>query len=197
MSYLSNNLKVLIWKNKGELSNQTYEEYISHIAKQCQMKPDYFREILRDRIIATEHDIFLIRRYFEDYGYDLTAIHYNFLFEDVVAKAGDILLMKNIKYLLNSLSRGKNAAFIEAIGVNPSTVSRWKQGLTKPDKDSQHRICQYFGYTDIKILRKSFLFLGLEPATTEQRKRECQELICSMENDTFDKLYPAILKLLE
>lgn len=197
MSYLTENIKVLLWKNKGELSNKTYCEYINHVAQQCHMDPDYFRAILRDAVQPTGREVNLLRKYFEDYGYDLSAIQYRFLFEELLAKSGDDLLAKNIQYLLKSLTRGKNAKFIETIGVNPSTVSRWKQGTTKPDRDSQNRICQYFGYPDARILRSSFLFLGLEPVSTEQRKQQCKELINSMDRETFDRMYPALLKLLE
>lgn len=107
MSYLTENIKVLLWKNKGELSNKTYCEYINHVAQQCHMDPDYFRAILRDTVQPTGREVNLLRKYFEDYGYDLSAIQYRFLFEELLAKSGDDLLAKNIQYLLKSLTRGK------------------------------------------------------------------------------------------
>lgn len=131
MSYLTENIKVLLWKNKGELSNKTYCEYINHVAQQCHMDPDYFRAILRDTVQPTGREVNLLRKYFEDYGYDLSAIQYRFLFEELLAKSGDDLLAKNIQYLLKSLTRGKKAKFIETTVLIQSTVSRWKQGNYK------------------------------------------------------------------
>lgn len=196
MSFLSDNLKFLIWKNKGDLSQKTYGEYIEHIAIQCKMEPERLRQILRDEASASGSEVAALSVFFEDYGYDLAAIQYMPLFDELVKKAGNALLAKNIQYLLQSLTRGKNAEFIESIGVNPSTVSRWKQGTSKPDPHSQSRICAYFGYTDPQILKSSFLFLGLEPVSTEQRKQKCRDLIESMEKESFEEIYPALVKLL-
>ena len=196
MSFLSENLKVLLWKNKGELSNKTYSEYIDHVALQCRIAPDRFRAILRDEAQATSAEAGLLTKFFRDYGYDLSAIQYMPLFDDLIAKSAEELLSKNLQYLLKSLNRGQNADFIENIGVNPSTVSRWKNGTTKPDPDSQARICSYFGYPNARILRYSFLFLGLEPISSEQRKQQCKELIECMDKESFERIYPALLKLL-
>lgn len=196
MSYLAENIKVLLWKNKGELSNKTYEEYIGHVACQCSMKPDRLCAILRDESEATSLEAARLTDFFQDYGYDLSAIQYMRLFDELIDRSEEILLAKNLQYLLQSLSRGKNAAFVEAIGVNPSTLSRWKNGSTRPDPDSQRKICAYFGYSDIRVLKRSFLFLGLEPISSEQRKQQCKDLIDHMDKDLFEKLYPALVKLL-
>ena len=196
MSYLADNLKVLLWKNKGELSNRSYAEYIDHVAKQCRMDGEHFRAILRGDVQADDLEERKLRLFFEDFGYDLSAIRYMPLFEDLIEKSGDELLDRNLRFLLQSLERGENGEFIQAIGVNPSTVSRWKQGITKPDRESQRRICGFFGYSDERVLRRRFLFLGLEPVSTQQRKRRCQKLMENMDRDEFEKIYPALIKLL-
>lgn len=196
MSFLSENLKILVWKNKGELSNKTYSEYIDHIAVQCHITSDRLRAILRGDADATSAEAGRLASFFQDYGYDLSAIQYMNLFEDLVLKSGEELLSKNLQYLLKSLNRGENAGFIEALGVNPSTVSRWKNGATKPDLDSQNRICAYFGYPNARILKYSLLFLGLEPVSSEQRKQQCKQLIECMDKEPFERIYPALLKLL-
>lgn len=196
MSYLSENLKVLIWKNKGELPYKTYREYMEHVADQCQMEPEHLRAVLRGDEDAASAEASRLSEFFQDYGYDLSAIQYMPLFDGLVAKSGEELLGKNLQFLLRSLNRGKTAEFVAAIGVNPSTVSRWKRGSTKPDPDSQMRICKYFGYPDARVLKSGFLFLGLEPASSEQRKRRCREMIESMDQESFERIYPALVKLL-
>lgn len=57
MSYLTENIKVLLWKNKGELSNKTYCEYINHVAHSATWDPDYFRAILRDTVQPTGREV--------------------------------------------------------------------------------------------------------------------------------------------
>ena len=54
MSYLSDNLKVLLWKSKGDFSQKSYSEYIDIVASQCNMSPNHFRAILRDKAKATK-----------------------------------------------------------------------------------------------------------------------------------------------
>lgn len=161
------------------------------------MDPDYFRAILRDTVQPTGREVNLLRKYFEDYGYDLSAIQYRFLFEELLAKSGDDLLAKNIQYLLKSLTRGKMQNSLKLSVLIRQPFRAGNRELQNPTRDSQNRICQYFGYPDARILRSSFLFLGLEPVSTEQRKQQCKELINSMDRETFDRMYPALLKLLE
>ena len=196
MSFFSDNLKVLLWKNKGELTNKTYSEYIDYVAKQCHMTTEHFRDILLDDAEPTGAEEKALRDYFSDYGYDLAAIRYDFIFGTLVREGKNDLITKNLLFLLSSFEWGENAEFINAIGVNQSTVSRWKQGITKPDKESQLRICRYFGYPDARILREGFLFLGLEPISSKQRKQACKRMIDEMNKEEFERIYPALRKLL-
>ena len=196
MSHLAENLKVLLWKNKGELSNKAYADYIDYVAVQCHMSPEHFRRILLDECQPSSQEEGNLRAYFADYGYDLTVMRYEFLFDELMKSSQVELIDKNLRYLLSSLEWGENTAFIEEIGVNPSTVTRWKQGTTKPDKESQLRICQFFGYPDTQILKTGLLFLGLVPVSSQQRKQLCKKMIDEMDKEAFEQIYPALRKLL-
>ena len=196
MSCLTMNLKVLLWKCKGELSNRTYEQYMDHVAHQCCIENERFRACLVERESFKPYDIGMLREFFADYGYDLTAIEHDFLFRTLMDSSEKELVSLNLRFLLDSLGWGENCAFVDAIGVNPSTLSRWKQGKTLPDRESQLRICKYFGYSDNEVLKTGFLFLNLEPVTSQQKRQECKDLLDGISNEDFDRLYPALIKLL-
>ena len=197
MGYLSMNLKVLLWKCKGELANRTYPQYIDHVAQQCKMTPEHFRSCLLDQTIMEPDEVSQIKSFFDDCGYDLSAIDYDFIFRDLIDASTKELIGLNLQYLLSSLEWGDNNTFVEAVGINPSTLSRWKQGVTRPDKESQRQICKYFGYPDAEVLKTGFLFLGLEPVSDQQRRQVCKDYIDRLSREDFDKLYPALLRMLK
>ena len=197
MSYLAENLKVLIWKSKSDLSQRSYNEHIDVIASRCQMTPEHLRSILRDNESATNRDLTALRMIFADYSDKLIALEYDFLFSDLVDSSKDEILSKNLQYLLSTLEHGENSEFVEKIGVNPSSLTRWKKGKTKPDKYAQTQIARYFGFRDPEDLKKQLLFLDLEPVSTQQKKKQCMKLIDEMEKEEFEKLYYALSKLLD
>lgn len=196
MSYFADNLKVLLWKGKSDLSQRTYREYLDFVAIKCGLTPEHLRGILRDQETATASEQSSLCSYFGEYSDMLAAINYDFLFKDLVEQSGDELLRRNIQYLLGKIERGKNAGFVEKIGVNASTLTRWKQGKTKPDKYAQTEIAKYFGFRDTQELRSKFLFLDYEPVSEEQKKQECKTLIDNMSKEDFEAIFPALQKLL-
>lgn len=196
MSYLAENLKVLLWKSRGELSQKSYGEFIDLVAFRCGMTPEHFRLVLRDKDRITNQELTNLRSYFADYSDNLSALEYDYLFSDIIANSKEIILEKNTQYLLSTLEYGENTEFVETIGVNPSTLTRWKQGKTKPDKYAQTQIARYFGFKDVEDLKKQFLFLELEPVSTQQKKQQCKELIDAMDKETFETIYVALEKML-
>ena len=197
MSYLAENVKVLLWKSRGELSQKTYGEYIDFVAKQCGMTPHRFRAILRDEATASDTEEASLRSYFSEYSDVLTGLRYDYLFTDMVDKAGDEILVKNLHYLFGTIKHGENAEFVNFIEVNPSTLTRWKQGKSKPDKYAQTQIARYFGLKDSEDLKKQLLFLDLDPVSTQQKKQECKQLIDEMDKEEFDRIYTGLKKLLK
>ena len=197
LSDLADNVKVLLWQNKEDFSSKSYPEYIDFVAKQCGMTPAHFRDILRDEAEASDQDEKRIRDFFSDYNDRLSAIRYEFLFRDFIKQSADDILAENLRYLLKTIEYGENAEFVEAIGINPSTLSRWKQGKTKPDKYAQKQIAQFFGLNDSEVLRTELLFLDLEPVSTQQKKQACKKMIDDMDRKSFDAIYAALKKVLK
>ena len=87
-------------------------------------------------------------------------------------------------------------ALSKAVDIDPSTLSRWKKGLTVPDKYHLRLICEYFHIAE-DSLRTEFLFLDLEPVTTQSKKNLCKEWIDQMSPEEFDALFPALKKLIK
>ena len=209
MSILSENVKTLIWKIKGPLPKEDYAEYIEYIARECKMPEEHFRAVLRGEAVLAntelgvllsffrEEDKYLGDKKLDDDKLQITKFLETNMVEELTKREKEELLERNLQYLLKTLTRGNNVKFIKEIGVNPSTVSRWKQGLTKPDKYSQANICRYFGYHDTAVLRNSYILFGLEPVSCEQKKQRIKEMIESMDKDTFESIYPALEKLLK
>ncbi len=196
MSFLSENLKVLLWKSRGELSQKSYGEYVSIVASRCGMTAEHFRAVLRDKESVTNQELTALRSFFADYSDNLSALEYDYLFIDLVNRSKENILEKNLQYLFGTLEYGENAEFVEAIGVNPSTLTRWKQGKTKPDKYAQTQIARYFGFRDAEDLMNQFLFLGLEPVSTQQKKQHCIKLIDEMSKEDFEAIFVGLQKLL-
>lgn len=194
--HLVKNLKYLIWADKKSLPKLTYSEYLDFAAAQCGMLPERFRDILRNDAIATGREEYQIKTHYEDLGYDLTAIRDTDLFSETPDYMQFELLRENLMYLLRKIPRGGNAEVVKAVDIDPSTLSRWKKGLTIPDKYHLRLICEYFHMAE-DSLRTEFLFLDLEPVTTQSKKNLCKEWIDQMSPEEFDALFPALKKLIK
>ena len=196
MSILSDNLKVLIWQNQKELGKMSYKDYIAHVAVQCGIAPLHFHALILDKDEATSAEEGNICNFFSDSGFDLTTLHTHFLFSDLMEQNKQELIDKNLHYLISSLDWGENNDFIRFIGVNSSTAFRWKQGSTRPDAKKQLLICQYFGYNNTNVLWYGFLFFDLEPLSYQHKLKYCKRMLDEMPKEEFERIYPAICKLL-
>ena len=197
MKKLADNLKVLLWKNKREFPQKTYREYIDFVAKQCRMTLKHFRAILCCEEMATDEEEARLRQYFSDYSDNLSGIRYDFLFSDLIKEGQNEILTQNLQYLLGIIKHGENAEFVAAICVNPSTLTRWKQGKTMPDKKTLEKIANYFGLKNVDELKTQLLFLDLAPVSEQQKKQECKEMIDVMGKEDFEMVYAALKKLLK
>lgn len=194
---LVQNLQALVWLgNRGSI-RRTYSQYICLLAGKCGLSYEEFMDILQGKVDPSTLELAAIRANLSSLGYDLDNLESKLLFPKLAESVGDELLNLNLRHLIMSLPRGHNQEFVDAIGVNASTLTRWKQGKTKPDTYARNQIAKYFGFSDPEELRTSFLFLGFDPVTIAQKKMLCMDQIERMSKEDFDKLYPALLKLLE
>lgn len=194
---LIQNIKTLLWLGNRHNTNRSYVEYIQQISVSCRIKYETFMDIIQGSCSPTPHDLTQIVKTLGKLGYELDEIETKALFPDLKETAGEELMDLNIQYLIHSIPRGQQKKFVETIGMNPSTLCRWKQRKTKPDTYAKQQIAAYFGFETPEDIMLSFLFLGLEPYTDKHRRLYCQNQIDQMETEAFQKIYPALLKLLK
>ena len=66
-------------------------------------------------------------------------------------------LEANLNFLFDTLRYGESKEFTEAIGVAPSTVTKWKEGKHLPNDYSCTLIADYFGLPDVRMLKETHL----------------------------------------
>lgn len=194
---LPQNIKALLWLGNRNNSSLPYPEYVRKISDECILQYSTFMEIIQGTRYPTAQELLSIVKVLRKLGYDLEAIETKLLFPDLSETAEEELMDLNIQYLIHSIPYGQQRHFVESIGMNPSTLSRWKKQKTKPDTYAKEQIANYFGFQSPKELMLSFLFLGIEPFTDAHKKIYCQNQIDQMDNEAFREIYPALSKLLK
>ncbi len=200
MDYLAENMRFLIWatKQRRRNSNQTYSDYIEELSGKCHIGTDRFRKILSGDASATSNEVENIKREFAHFDEEHARfLDTDYLYRESIEDRKSELVQENILYLLNSIPWGNNQEFVEELGIQASTLTRWKNGAMKPSKYYQSKICKYFGVPDVDGLKTEFLFLGLSPTTVTEKKLHLKRLLDSIDREKLEAMYPAIVKLLE
>ena len=200
MSYLADNLKYLLWDilRQEHLSMDEYEAFLRKVANGCGISFERFRRILDGSVEGTGSETDRIKERFREYDTEnVPYIELDLMFQKDIETHKNDLILDNILYLLRSIPWGDNQEFTEALHIRGSTLTRWKSGTMKPSRHFQKEICKYFGIGEPDELKLAYLFFGLSPATTPQRKLECKRLIDAMDREEFERMYPALRKLLK
>jgi len=191
-------MRYLIWSVGQQDPRTGYPELIDALAARCGIKPERFRGILADRTDAAGGEIDRIKAVMAEYDAENAPyIDAEYLYAGGVEEHQAQLIHENIRYLLLSIPWGENQDLIEALQIQPSTLNRWKNGSMRPGRFFQAKICRYFGVPDPGELKTAYLFLGLSPSTAAERKAQIKRMIDSADKDEFERLYPALLKLLQ
>lgn len=115
---------------------------------------------------------------------------------------GDLLegvdvLKENLKSLLTTLPHGGRLEFAKAIGVDPTTVSRWATGKFPPRRaPNLVAIRNYFQLPSTVEIRSTPLFLELGPIGSIAKRQWLHERIDSLPGGELNQLYPALRKLI-
>lgn len=107
------------------------------------------------------------------------------------------ILTENLKYLLNSLEHGKKKDLARAIGVDPTTLSRWLNGSVVPQRSNLRQLVFHFGLHHDTNLVEDPIFLSVEPVSATERRKWLHERIDKLRPDELSELYPALRRLLE
>ena len=116
-------------------------------------------------------------------------------FGDLVGEATNILV-ENLRYLFKDLGRGGKKQLAAELSIDPTTVSRWLSGAFEPQGPSLRQLVAYFGLPPDTDLRKTPIFLSVEPVAAIDRKRWLHTRIDALSPDEFRELYPALRRML-
>lgn len=103
---------------------------------------------------------------------------------------------ENLKYLFGTLGYGENVKFVETIGISPSTLTKWKQGMHLPNRHDREQIAAYFGISTDALLCKPLQECEKTAPELFQKKNYLKKRIDEMENDKFNRMLTALEKLL-
>ena len=200
MNHLAENMRYLIWASKAHRRNSTqnYSAYIEELSGRCCIDVDRFRKIISGDASATSGEVESVKRVFSQFDDEHARfLDTDYLYREAIEENKDLLVQENILYLLKSIPWGDNREFVEELGIQDSTLTRWKSGKMKPSKYYQGKICKYFGIPDVDGLKTTFLFLGLSPTTVTEKKLHLKRLLDGIDRERLEAMYPAIVKLLE
>lgn len=196
MTILSRNIMLLMWETKRDFPNQTYSYFVTKFAKQCKIKRERLVEIMNGTSTPSDIELNSILECCSNNEYAKLYIRKEDMVEYLDVCERERLVKDNVMYLLEGLGIGETQVFIDAIRVNPSTVTRWKQGVTVPNKSCQEKIAGYFGLTPATILKDSFICFDLGPWPAQMRKKDYIRKIQEMDNEEFEKIEYVLSKIL-
>lgn len=195
MSILSENIQLLLWKEKGDFPEYDYDKFISHFSELCKIPEERLRSIMKGEVVPDDNELKMITRCCPEYEYELSYLRKEVLVEYLNPLEKDNLIKDNTMYLLDTLSIGETKSFTEKTGVNPSTVTRWKEGITSPNTKGQKKIEKYFGLGKGDILGKSVLVFGHGPMPISARKQKYMNQIEKMDPEQFLKIEYVLSKI--
>jgi len=119
---------------------------------------------------------------------DLTA-------KDLLAAANLDLFHANLSFLIDLLPHGEKKRFAEKLGVDATTISRWKNGAQKPTKRKLTAILRYFGLQDETDLSSVPVFLSAGPVGTVETRNWLHVRIDRLDAEILQGLFPALSRL--
>lgn len=105
-------------------------------------------------------------------------------------------LRANLAHLFARAGRGAKKRFALEYGLDPTTLSRWLGGATRPGRTAERALATFFGLDSPKDLTSEPLFLDHSGGTAEARRRWLRERVDALEPEELAELYPALVRLL-
>lgn len=106
------------------------------------------------------------------------------------------ILPSNIDYLFAGLDHGQRNEFAKSLGVDVSTISRWRRGKLKPSADRIRDLHSCFGLSHDVDLQSTPLFLSPFPVSQSQRRDWLKRRIDELTLLELNELFPALRRLL-
>jgi len=116
-------------------------------------------------------------------------------FSDLLADSRLSIWQENVLHLLSTIQRGEHGTVAEALGVTPSTLSKWKKREHVPERTHRAKLQQVFELHSIDLDTEP-LFLSPTPADLVGRRQWLCERIQTIDGKTLQLLFPALERLL-
>ena len=117
------------------------------------------------------------------------------VFSDLLQESGLDIWQENVVYLVNSLGHGENGKLAQALGIQGSTISKWKRRSQTPEKTHKLGIQSFFGVPTAIDMEHHPLFLDLSPISAMEQRVWLQKQIEQLDSQTLQQLFPALERL--
>ena len=183
---ISQNVRYLLWQRGVERSS-----WVAWLVRECQLDQQRVGKLVRGEL----HDGEIPTREQAQLCQGLGVTESELRFEDLPNERTDILL-ENLKFLFSGLERGGKKEVAFTLQVDPTTVSRWLNGTSQPNRTTQDAVSRFFGLPRDTDLRKDPLFLSVSPVAAAEQKRWIVQQVENMSSEELRELYPALRRML-
>jgi len=106
------------------------------------------------------------------------------------------LMIRNVRFLIESIPSRENRKWAEELEVNPQQLSRWKRGEITPQPRNQKKLLRLHGLDQDTDLAVVPLFLMLEPISDFKKKEWVQKRLEGMHPTEVAKIFTALKRML-
>lgn len=107
----------------------------------------------------------------------------------------DEILKNNLATLIDGLEHGGQQALADHLGVNPSTISKWKTGKQQLHRKNLEELRRYFQIPESVDLAVDPIFLSLDPIGVVSLRKWVFQRLEAMPAEDLVKLFPALKRL--
>ena len=182
---ISKNVRLLLWQQQVPRS-----DWVRHLASKL---PPIWGAQNVDRLLGGRE---LGNLEISDIAIALEIVEEQLRWEDILSTSSVDVLKENLSYLLGSLEHGGKKKIAADLSIDPTTISRWLSGVITPQGSTLKRLSNYFGLAAETDLRKSAVFLSVEPVSLPERRRWLNQQIEALSGNELRELYPALQRIL-
>jgi transcriptional regulator with XRE-family HTH domain len=102
---------------------------------------------------------------------------------------------ENLSFLIDLLPHGEKKHFADKLGVDATTISRWKNGSQHPTKRKISAIIRYFSLSEDTDLMAVPVFLSLGPIGEAEVRKWLHQQIDQLDSSTLQDLLPALNRI--
>ena len=185
---ISNNLRLTLWRHGIPRT-----QWVEWIAARCELSPNLVRAVVGGS--ATDDQVGDAECSQLAKAIGMAAEEETLRFGDMVGTECDVL-RENLTYLMNALGHGGKRALATKFSVDPTTISRWLNGNSKPNAATLRELATHFGVPTGTDLRSDPVFLSVDPVSLSERRQWVISRLESLSADELRDLYPALRRLL-